>query len=82
MGKRELNQHEYALKELSFDVVQNNSIFGDITLDGLINVLDIVTLVNIILGQDDFNILGDLNQDGLINVIDVVTLVNLILDTQ
>ena len=72
--------HDYAIKALSFNVVQINSIFGDITLDGVINILDIVTLVNIILGQDDFNNLGDLNQDGLINVIDVVLLVNLILE--
>ena len=72
--------HDYAIKELSFNIAQNNSIFGDITLDGLVNVLDIVTLVNIILEEDNFNNLGDLNQDGQINVIDVVLLVNLILE--
>ena len=41
--------HDYAMKELSFYVIVNNSMLGDINQDGLVNVLDIVLLVNIIL---------------------------------
>ena len=52
---------------------------GDLNNDGLINVLDVVVLVNIVLGQADQNPAGDLNSDGLINVLDVVLLVNIIL---
>ena len=51
---------------------------GDINSDGVLNVLDIVSLVNIILsGETDP--LGDVNLDGDINVLDVVILVNIIL---
>ncbi len=55
---------------------------GDVSGDGIINVIDIVTLVNYILGgslTDEGLCASDLNEDGLINVIDIVTLVNIIL---
>ena len=55
---------------------------GDINEDGLINVLDVVTMVNhITAGTADEEILetGDMNQDGSVNVIDCVQLVNEIL---
>ena len=57
---------------------------GDLTNDGNINILDVVTLVNYILaGQspynDHYNTYGNLNGDGNINVLDVVSLVNFIL---
>ena len=53
-------------------------LLGDMNSDGLLNVLDIVSLVNIILsGATDP--LGDVNLDGDINVLDVVILVNIIL---
>jgi hypothetical protein len=74
------SHHEYALKELIYDVTlgsgQNN---GDINQDGSINVLDIVVLVNIILDTSLNPEYADLNNDGEINVIDVVILVNQIL---
>ena len=54
------------------------TLLGDMNSDGLLNVLDIVSLVNIILyGETDP--LGDVNLDGDINVLDVVILVNIIL---
>ena len=56
---------------------------GDVSLDGIINVIDIVTLVNYIFGVGSFNdeqlCAGDLNGDGIINVIDIVNVVNIIL---
>jgi len=54
------------------------TLLGDMNSDGLLNVLDIVSLVNIILsGETDP--LGDVNLDGDINVLYVVILVNIIL---
>ena len=50
----------------------------DINGDGLINILDIISLANIIL-YDNLNELGDINQDGEINILDIMTVVNLIL---
>ena len=57
----------------------SSSLPGDLNDDGLVNVLDVVILVNIILGLAEVNPAGDLNNDGLINVLDVVILVNIIL---
>lgn len=57
---------------------------GDINLDELINVQDVVFVINYILGQIDLNqqqiSLADLNDDQLINVQDIILLVNIILD--
>jgi len=55
---------------------------GDLNDDGTVNILDVVLLVNIVLGIEDFNPAGDMNTDGLINVLDVVILVNAILNPQ
>ena len=56
---------------------------GDINTDGIINVIDIVSLVNHILGSNALEGSGlcaaDMNGDGIINVIDIVSVVNLIL---
>ena len=57
----------------------SESILGDINLDEVVNVLDVVLLVNIILGVDDYNDLADINYDEAIDVLDVVLLVNIIL---
>ena len=72
--------HDYAMKELSFYVIMNNSSLGDINQDGLVNILDIVSMIGIILGQESDNEFTDLNEDGLVNILDVVILVNLILE--
>ena len=57
----------------------SSSLPGDLNDDGLVNVLDVVVLVNIVLGLAGEDPAGDLNGDGLINVLDVVILVNIIL---
>ena len=66
------------------DLIVGNLILGDINQDGIFNVLDVVTLVGIIMGNvspDETELLlSDLNQDGMIDVLDVVNLVNLVLD--
>ena len=54
-------------------------LLGDMNDDGLLNVLDVVSLVNIILNDDDYIVFGDMNQDDLLNVLDIVQLVNFIL---
>jgi len=56
---------------------------GDVNMDFLLNVLDVIILTNFILGTDtpDTNQFeaGDINDDNLLNILDVVNLVNLIL---
>ena len=56
---------------------------GDINFDDSIDVLDVVLIVNIILGNlepYELQLLAsDLNEDGTINILDVVQIVNIIL---
>ena len=52
---------------------------GDLNLDGIINVVDIIMLVNIIINEEEYIVSGDIDQDGVINIIDVVALLNIIL---
>ena len=60
----------------------STSILGDVNNDGSINVLDVVLVVNMILGDSEPNYLsGDLNSDGQINVLDIVMIVNIILES-
>jgi len=58
---------------------EGSSLSGDLNGDGLLNILDVVILVNIVLGYGDPLPSGDLNGDGVLNVLDVVVLVNIIL---
>ena len=52
---------------------------GDLNADGINNVLDVVSLVNCVLGDGCDICAGDMNQDDILNVLDVVLLVNEIL---
>ena len=56
-----------------------NTLSGDVNEDGTINVLDIILIVNIILGLNDYTSAADVNSDTIINVLDVVSIVNIIL---
>ena len=73
--------HQYALKNLYFNVYENDALLGDLNQDGLVNVIDIVVLVNIILGNNQNAESADINNDGLVNVIDIVVLVSEILNS-
>ena len=55
-----------------------DELIGDINGDASVNVLDVVTLVNAVLMDEDLPA-GDLNGDGVNNVLDIVGLVNIIL---
>ena len=55
---------------------------GDANTDNQINVLDVITTMNIVLTNGSYNTCSDLNSDGAINVLDVVALVNLILSSE
>ena len=57
-----------------------NSIEGDLNYDGIVNILDVVTLVTCILSDNRCDICFDINHDGQHNVVDIVALVNIILD--
>ena len=63
---------------------ESTYISGDVTQDGLVNVLDVVLLVNWILSGTSLTDLetsiADMTNDGLVNVLDIVALVNTILN--
>ena len=61
-------------------ITSGSSLTGDLNDDDVQNVLDIIILVNIILGENEQNPAGDVNNDGVINILDVVSLVNIILE--
>ena len=60
--------------------IGNANVLGDLNFDGTINVLDVITMVNMILGNAEPNYTaGDMNADGSLDVLDVVSIVNIIL---
>ena len=62
------------------NISENSGIIGDVNNDQQLNVLDVVIIVNMILGFEIENYAtGDLNNDSQINVQDIVILINLIL---
>jgi len=56
---------------------------GDVNFDGVLNILDVVSLVNYVLNiipfSDEQVAVSDITQDGDINILDIITLVNIIL---
>ena len=54
-------------------------VLGDINTDDSIDILDVVLVVGIILGQEELSLSADMNTDSLVNIQDIILLVNLIL---
>ena len=71
------------MDKYSIDYFDNivNILPGDVNNDGLINILDVVSTVNIVLGMADWVDAADYNGDGVINVLDIVSIVNVILSS-
>ena len=62
---------------LKIENIQSDLI-GDINGDSFIDILDVILLVNVVLGANE--VLGsDINQDNIINILDVIVLMNIIL---
>jgi hypothetical protein len=66
-------------QKYAIDAFEQEAILGDINGDEVLNVLDVILVVNMALGNAEIDLNGDMNNDGGINVLDVVLLVNLIL---
>mgnify|MGYP001455307894 CR=1 FL=1 len=63
------------------DYLETDFLLGDVNNDGIINILDVVSTVNIVLGQAEWVDAADYNTDGVINVLDIVSIVNIILNS-
>ena len=57
---------------------------GDLNEDNIIDILDLVTIVNFVLGEVDFtniqNYAADINEDSIINIQDIIIIINIILN--
>tara|TARA_B100001750_G_scaffold225710_1_gene217761 strand:- start:594 stop:1109 length:516 start_codon:yes stop_codon:yes gene_type:complete len=67
------------IPDVTFSPYEN----GDVNMDGSLDILDVVMLVNFVLGINDpdntqIN-LSDINNDGVMNILDIIMLVNLII---
>ena len=56
---------------------------GDVNMDEVVNIIDVVSIVNHVLGQIELDNIGiflaDINNDNVINILDIISIVNLIL---
>ena len=75
-------QYEAELN-LTLEVFQDFVLSGDMNQDGMIDVLDVITFVNIILDfvevTDYHWIAGDLNGDNSLDILDIILIVEIIL---
>jgi len=70
-----ISDHRPVALKLDF----GSSINGDVNQDGDVNILDVVSMVNIVL-SGEYNNLADFNNDGAVDVLDIILLVNIILN--
>ena len=78
-----LNNNEISelIQAIATLVDEASTILGDMNNDQNLNVLDVIILVNIALGNAELDLNGDINGDDGVNILDVVLLVNIILGT-
>ena len=79
-GFNDYDQYISDHRPVAIKISSNTINIGDINVDGLVNIVDVVNLVNFILNQEIYDELKDINNDGQINVVDIVQLVDLILN--
>ena len=62
---------------------ESTYVLGDVNQDEIIDILDLVMIVNYVLGTQDFENIqtyaADINEDGIINIQDIITIINIIL---
>ena len=87
MAKIISNQDGYVKYEIELPFtlqVNDASVFlGDVTEDSVIDILDVVTIVNIVLENTNptnyQTIAADTNEDGTINIQDIILIINIIM---
>jgi len=58
----------------------NDFIIGDINQDEEVNILDVILLINMILGEISIDLSADLNSDNVVDILDILQLMNIILN--
>ena len=62
---------------------QETVLMGDVNNDGLINIVDVSTTINYLLGNspEGFSVkMADMNGDGFVNISDVTSIISIILN--
>ena len=81
---RTLNDYSALFITTRTPIIESEYVLGDINMDELVNILDIVLVVQHILEEiiiDPSNLyLADMNEDGLVNILDIVAIVSIILE--
>ena len=65
-----------------FMKIYPNLMPGDVNIDGVTNILDVVMIVQIVIGNDEEVESADFNDDGLVNIIDIVQLIQIIITNE
>jgi len=76
----EIASYEVGVLPGDFAVWNSCNNNGDVSNDGIVNIIDIVGIVNAILDGENYNCTADLNLDDLVNILDVIQLVQEILE--
>ncbi len=84
IDQADLNQFEIAFSSTSevSEQEEESFVLGDVNGDGAINIVDIIAMVNYIIGtsnEANYDVAADLNEDGVINVTDIVSVISQIL---
>jgi len=64
----------------SCELSESDNILGDVNNDGVVNVVDVVSIVSIILDNSEYNSSADYNSDGTVNVVDIIAIVDIIIN--
>ena len=60
--------------------INDEGMLGDINGDGMLSVLDIIQMINMVLGNSNIDMVADVNFDGTVDVLDIILVVNIILE--
>ncbi|HNS18348.1 MAG TPA: FISUMP domain-containing protein [Bacteroidales bacterium] len=78
----EFTEYSFLTPDVPSPPEESEVLCADVNEDGVVNVLDIIFMVNYIMGNDPhpFNEdVADVNADGWINVLDIISMVNIIM---
>ena len=65
--------------QFTYHAICNDTVFGDINDDMIVDILDIVNLVNFIL-SGSYDSCFDVNNDNIVNILDIIIVINEILN--
>ena len=65
-----------------------SNVLGDVNGDGIVDILDLVSMVNLIMTYEDTSLIiqaapqVDINNDGILDILDVINLINIIVENE